>query len=93
MRFYPFGDRVLVKRVDSEKVTGGGIILPASVADGQRPYHGLVEAVGGDVDLSVVKVGDVVVYDKFAGTQIRLGADSGVERVVLSFSDLLGRVA
>ena len=95
MKFRPLQDRVLVKRVDTEEKTAGGILLPDSAKE--KPQIGEVVAVGegkrnddGSRAAVDVKVGDKVLYSKYAGTDIKFGGD---DYVLLSEKDILATVA
>jgi chaperonin GroES len=91
-RFRPLHDRVLLKRVDAEEKTPGGIIIPDTAKE--KPVEGEVLAVGpGAADESGklrpldVKVGDRVLFGKWAGTEVLIG---GEDRLILKESDILG---
>lgn len=91
----PLGDRVFVKVNASEEKTAGGILLPDTAKE--KPQVGEVAAVGpgkrndnGSVTPVEVKVGDKVLYSKYAGTDIKLGGD---DYVLLSEKDILAVVA
>lgn len=91
----PLGDRVFVKVSASEEKTAGGILLPDTAKE--KPQVGEVVAVGpgkysddGSRQAPEVKVGDKVLYSKYAGTDIKLG---GEEYVLLSEKDILAKVA
>ncbi|MEG3437014.1 co-chaperone GroES [Pannus brasiliensis CCIBt3594] len=91
----PLGDRVFVKVSPSEEKTAGGILLPDTAKE--KPQIGEVVAVGpgkrnddGSRAPLEVKVGDKVLYSKYAGTDIKLG---GEEYVLLSEKDILAAVA
>ena len=91
----PLGDRVFVKVSESEEKTAGGILLPDSAKE--KPQIGEVVAVGegkrnddGSRAAVDVKVGDKVLYSKYAGTDIKL---SGDDYVLLSEKDILATVA
>ena len=91
----PLGDRVFVKVSESEEKTAGGILLPDSAKE--KPQIGEVVAVGdgkrnddGSRSALDVKVGDKVLYSKYAGTDIKL---SGDDYVLLSEKDILATVA
>lgn len=78
MKLRPLHDRVVVKRVEEERTTPGGIVIPDSAAE--KPIRGEVVAVGdgkkldgGDVRPVDVRVGDTVLFGKFAGTEVKLG--------------------
>lgn len=90
----PLGDRVFVKVSASEEKTAGGILLPDTAKE--KPQVGEIAAVGpgkrnekGDRDPLDVKVGDKVLYSKYAGTDIKLGSE---EYVLLAEKDILAIV-
>lgn len=90
----PLGDRVFVKVSDAEEQTAGGIILPDAAKE--KPQVGEIVAAGpgkrndqGERQTPEVKVGDKVLYSKYAGTDIKLG---GEEYVLLSEKDILAIV-
>jgi chaperonin GroES len=91
----PLGDRIFVKVSPSEEKTAGGILLPDTAKE--KPQIGEVVAVGpgkrnddGSRTTPDVKVGDKVLYSKYAGTDVKLGSD---EYVLLSEKDILASVA
>jgi chaperonin GroES len=91
----PLSDRVFVKVSASEEKTAGGILLPDTAKE--KPQIGEVVAVGpgkrsdnGNLTPTEVKVGDKVLYSKYAGTDVKLGSD---EYVLLSEKDILAVVA
>jgi chaperonin GroES len=91
MKLRPLQDRVVVKRVEEEKKTPGGIVIPDSAAE--KPIKGEVVAVGpgkrtddGKVNAPDVKKGDTVLFGKYAGTEVKL---DGEELVVMREDDLL----
>ena len=86
MKVKPLGDRVLVKMVEMETKTAGGIYIPQTAQE--KTQEGVVLAVGDDEAIKV-KVNDKVLYDKYAGTTIKVG---GEEQLVLKFSDVLAKV-
>ena len=71
MSFRPLHDRVLVRRVDEDEKTSGGIIIPDTAKE--KPQKGIVVAVGsGTKDNPItVKVGDTVLYGKYSGTELK----------------------
>lgn len=92
MAFRPLHDRVLVKRIESEEKTAGGIILPDSAQE--KPSEGEVLAVGngtkaenGTVVALDVKVGDRVMFGKWGGTEIKV---DGQDLLILKESDIMG---
>ena len=93
MKFNPLGDKLLVRRSEEEETSAGGIVLPGSAAE--KPSQGEVLAVGpgrildnGDLSEIPVKVGDIIVFGQYAGSNT-IKVD-GEELLILSESDLLG---
>ncbi|AOY57604.1 MULTISPECIES: co-chaperone GroES [Desulfococcus] len=91
MKVRPLNDRVLVKRVEAEQKTVGGIIIPDTAKE--KPQEGEIVAVGpgrlnddGTRTALDVKVGDRVLFSKYAGTEIRTG---GEEQIFMRESDIL----
>ncbi|MEI6874126.1 MAG: co-chaperone GroES [Spirochaetota bacterium] len=84
MKLKPLGDRVLVKIQQGEAKSAGGIIIPQTAQE--KTQEGLVIAVGTDADVIKVKEGDKVMYDKYAGTQVKI---DGVEHLVVKMQDIL----
>ena len=94
LKFRPLHDRVVVKRIDAEAKTKGGIIIPDTVKE--KPQEGEVVAVGpggrdesGKLTPMGVKAGDRVLFGKWSGTEVKLG---GVDHVILKEEDLFGVV-
>jgi chaperonin GroES len=94
MSFRPLGDRVLVKRVEEESKTRGGIIIPDTVKE--KPQEGEVLAVGpGARDESGkrvepdVKAGDRILFGKWSGTEVKI---DGEDLIIMKESDILGVV-
>ena len=93
MTMKPLGDRVVIKNMEAEETTKGGIILTAAAKE--KPLMAEVIAVGpgGVVDgkevVMNVKVGDQVIYSKYAGTEVKL---DGVEYIIVKQSDILAIV-
>ena len=94
MKVRPLQDRVLVKRVESEARSAGGIIIPDTAKE--KPLEGIVIAVGAGKRLEdgsriapEVKEGDRVLFGKYAGTEIKV---DGEEHMILQESDILGIV-
>ena len=92
MSFKPLYDRVLVKRVEEESRSAGGIITPDSAKE--KPLRGKVLAAGqgklqddGKIRPLAVKEGDLVLFGKYAGTEIKIG---GEEQTILREDDILG---
>jgi chaperonin GroES len=93
MKLEPLGDRVVVKPIPKEEVTKGGIVLPDTVKE--KPQEGKVLAVGpgkmtddGKRIAMDVKVGDVVIYAKYGGTELKEGDE---ELIILRESDILAK--
>ena len=90
MTVKPLGDRVLIKRVEAEEKTKGGIILTSAAQE--QPQLAEVIAVGpGTEEVKMeVKAGDQVIFSKYAGTEIKL---DGEELIILSQKDILAIIA
>ena len=86
MKIKPMGDRVLVKMVEMETKTAGGIYIPQTAQE--KTQEGVVLAVGDDEAIKV-KPKDRVIYDKYAGTTIKVG---GEEQLILKATDILAKV-
>jgi chaperonin GroES len=84
MKVKPLSDRVLIKVQESETKTAGGIIIPQTAQE--KTQTGVVIAVGTDKDVIKVKDGDKVMYDKYAGTQIKI---DGAEHLIVKMADIL----
>ena len=92
MKLKPLGDRVVIKKVEVEEKTKSGIVLPNSAKE--QPQMAEVLAVGGDIlndekRKEEIKVGDKVIFSKFAGTEIKI---DGEELTVLKLSEILAVV-
>ena len=92
MRIKPLHDRVLIKRVEANTKTAGGIIIPDTAKE--KPSEGIIEAVGngfraedGKIIPMSVKEGDKVLFAKWSGTDVKV---NGEVRVILKESDILG---
>ncbi len=92
MKVRPLRDRVLVKRIEEEQVSRGGIIIPDSAKE--KPVKGKVVAVGngrildnGDVRALTVKAGDTVLFSKYGGTEVKIEGD---EHLIMREDDILG---
>ncbi|WP_309091752.1 co-chaperone GroES [Phenylobacterium sp.] len=92
MAFRPLGDRVLVRRVEEEEKTRGGIIIPDTAKE--KPQEGEVIAVGpgardetGKVQPLDVKPGDRILFGKWSGTEVKL---QGEDLLIMKESDILG---
>ena len=92
MAFRPLGDRVLVKRVEEESKTKGGIIIPDTAKE--KPQEGEVVAVGpgardesGKVVALDVKAGDRVLFGKWSGTEVKL---NGEDLLIMKEADIMG---
>ena len=86
MKIRPLNDRILVKRLEGEEKTAGGIIIPDTAKE--KPLQGTIVAVGkGTKDEEMVlKAGDHVLYGKYAGTEIEL---DGTKYLIMRQSDVL----
>lgn len=93
MNIKPLADRVVIKVLESEEKTKGGIILAANAQE--KPQEGVIVAVGpgkfddGQREPLDVKVGDKVIYSKYAGTEVKL---DGEEYLILKQADILAIV-
>ena len=94
MAFRPLHDRVLVRRVEAEEKTAGGIIIPDTAKE--KPQEGEVIAAGtgtrdesGNVTPLEVKEGDRILFGKWSGTEVRL---NGEDLLIMKESDILGIV-
>jgi chaperonin GroES len=92
MSFRPLHDRILVRRVESQEKTKGGIIIPDTAKE--KPQEGEVVAVGpgtrdeaGQVQALDVKAGDRILFGKWSGTEIRI---NGEDLLIMKESDVLG---
>jgi chaperonin GroES len=92
MKIRPLHDRVIVKRVEEETTTPGGIVLPGSAAE--KPSQGIVMAVGagkqldnGTVRKLEVKEGDKVLFGKYSGNEVKV---DGEELIVMREEDIMG---
>ena len=88
----PLGDKVIVKRVDAEEVTAGGIVLPDTAQE--KPKRGVIQAVGngrlldsGERSVMQVKNNDEVLFTSYAGTEVKI---RGEEYLIMDESDILG---
>ena len=91
MKLRPLHDRVIVKRLEEEKVSAGGIVIPDNVAE--KPIRGKILAVGNGKILDNgeqrgldVKVGDMVLFGKYSGTEVKV---EGEELLVMREDDIM----
>ncbi|MGV3575936.1 MAG: co-chaperone GroES [Devosia sp.] len=94
MGFRPLHDRVVVRRVDSEEKTKGGIIIPDTAKE--KPSEGVIVSVGpgardenGKINALDVKAGDRVLFGKWSGTEVKL---NGEDLIIMKESDIMGIV-
>jgi len=87
MKVTPLADRVMVKLDKNEAKTAGGIIIPDTAQE--KTQQGIVIEVGDDKEVIKVKAGQKVMYDKYAGTQIKI---DGVEHLILKMADIIAIV-
>jgi len=94
MKIRPLHDRVIVKRIEEEETTKGGIIIPDTAKE--KPSEGKIVAVGkgkvlenGEVQALEVKKGDKVLFGKYAGTEIKI---EGVEHLIMREDDIIAIV-
>ncbi len=95
MAFRPLHDRVVVRRVDSEAKTAGGIIIPDTAKE--KPQEGEIIAVGtgarkdnGEIVPLDVKAGDRVLFGKWSGTEVKI---DGEDLLIMKESDIMGVIA
>ncbi|MDP6380608.1 MAG: co-chaperone GroES [Phycisphaerae bacterium] len=94
MKLKPLGDKIIVKRLEAEDMTKGGIVLPDSAKE--KPKRGKVVAVGegkilesGELAKPTVKKGDEIIFTSFAGTEITI---DGKELLIMGQDDILATV-
>lgn len=87
MTVKPLGDRVLIKMKEVETKTASGLYIPQTAQE--KTTTGTVLAVGDDKDVITVKVGQEVMYDKYAGTSVKI---DNVEHLIVSMGDLIAIV-
>jgi chaperonin GroES len=95
MKFRPLHDRVVVRRLESEEKTKGGIIIPDTAKE--KPQEGEVVAVGpgarndkGEIVKLDVKAGDRILFGKWSGTEVKI---DGEDLLIMKESDIMGVVA
>ena len=95
MAFTPLHDRVVVRRLEGEETTAGGLIIPDAAKE--KPSEGQVVSVGagardedGDRIAMDVKAGDTILFGKWSGTEIKL---DGEDLLIMKESDILGIIA
>jgi chaperonin GroES len=95
MKFRPLHDRVVIRRVESEEKTAGGITIPDTAKE--KPMEGEVVAAGpgarneeGKIQPLDVKAGDRVLFGKWSGTEVKL---DGEELIIMKESDIMGVIA
>ena len=95
MNFTPLHDRVLVRRIESDEKTAGGLIIPDSAKE--KPQEGEVVSVGlgakdddGDRIAMDVKAGDKILFGKWSGTEVKI---DGEDLIIMKESDILGVMA
>ena len=87
MKVKPLADRIIVKLEKSETKSAGGIIIPDTAQE--KTQQGVVVDVGDDKDVIKVSPGQKVLYDKYAGTQIKI---DGEEHLILKMQDILATI-
>ena len=92
MKIRPLQDRILVKRVETEEKTAGGIIIPDNAKE--KPMEGQVIAIGngkkledGSLQTPDLTVGDTVLFSKYAGSEVKI---DGIEHLIMREDDILG---
>lgn len=93
MKIRPLQDRILVKRLEGEEKTSGGIIIPDNAKE--KPMEGKVIAVGngkfldGTLQKPDLQVGDKIIFSKYAGSEVKIDGD---EHIIMREDDILGVV-
>ncbi len=94
LKVRPLGDKVLIKRLEADAMTAGGIILPESAKE--RPKRGRVQAIGdgkmldtGERSKPTLKKGDEVLFTSYAGTEIKI---NGEELLIMDESDVMATI-
>ncbi len=92
MKIRPLHDRIVIKRIEEERTSAGGIVIPDSAAE--KPMRGEVIAVGpgktldnGSISPLGVKKGDIVLFGKYSGTEVKV---DGQDLVVMREDDIMG---
>ncbi len=92
MKFRPLHDRVVVRRIEADQKTAGGIIIPDTAKE--KPQEGEIQAVGpgardesGKIQALDVKVGDRVLFGKWSGTEVKI---DGEDLLIMKESDVMG---
>lgn len=93
MKLVPLGDKIVLKQLEAEETTKSGIVLPGQAQEKPQQAEVIAVGPGGTVDgkevVMQVKVGDKVIYSKYAGTDVKLGDD---EYVVVKQNDIVAIV-
>ena len=93
MKLVPLGDKVVLKQLEAEETTKSGIVLPGQAKEKPQQAEVIAVGPGGVVDgkevTMQVKVGDKVIYSKYAGTEVKLGDD---EYIVVKQNDIVAIV-
>lgn len=87
MKIKPLADRVLIKIEEAETKTASGLFIPQTAQE--KTQQGVVVTIGDDTDTITVKEGDKVMYDKYAGTPVKL---DGVDHLILQMQDIIAIV-
>ena len=93
MKLVPLGDKIVLKQLEAEKTTKSGIVLPGQAKEKPQEAEVIAVGPGGTIDgkevVMQVKVGDKVIYSKYAGTEVEL---DGEEYIIVKQSDILAIV-
>ena len=84
MKIKPLGDRVLIKIEEAETKTASGLFIPQTAQE--KTQQGIVITIGDDKETITVKDGDKVMYDKYAGTPVKI---DGAEHLIVQMSDII----
>lgn len=86
MKIRPLGERVLIRVIEAESKSAGGIFIPQTAQE--KTQEGIVLAIGDSEEIKV-KEKDKIIYDKYAGTKIEI---NGEEQLILKMSDILAKI-
>ncbi len=87
MKIKPLADRVLIKIEEAETKTASGLFIPQTAQE--KTQQGVVITIGDDTDIITVKEGDKVMYDKYAGTPVKI---DGQDHLILQMQDIIAIV-
>ena len=86
MKLVPLGDRVVLKQVEAEETTASGIVLPGQAQEKPQQAEVIAVGPGGVVNGKEVKMGNTVIYSKYAGTEVKM---DGTDYIIVKQEDIL----